>query len=148
MKIFIGADHAGFILKEKLKKYLRRLGFNVKDFGAEKFNPSDDYPDFVIPAAVALARNPHENRGIIIGGSGQGEAIVANKVKGIRAAMVYDEYSAKMSREHNNANVIVLGARTMDFEKAKKIVKLWLNTPFSGASRHKRRLKKIAAIEK
>ncbi len=147
MKIFIGADHAGFNLKEGLKKYILELGYEIEDFGAHSFDPDDDYPDFIIPAAKAVAENPSESRGIVIGGSGQGEAICANKTKGIRAAVVYDEYSARMSREHNDANVMALGARTMDFETAKKLVKIWLETPFSEEERHVRRIKRIKNLE-
>lgn len=147
MKIFIGADHAGFQLKEGLKIYLQGLGYDVEDMGAKEFNPEDDYPDFILPAAKKVAESPAEYRGIVIGGSGQGEAICANKVRGIRAAVIYDEYSARMSRQHNDANMMALGARTMDAETAKRLVKIWLETPFSGEERHKRRLKKISEIE-
>ncbi len=143
MKIFIGADHAGFRLKERLKRHLSALDFEVKDFGNKVLDPLDDYPDFMIPVAKDVAKNPRRSRGIVIGGSGQGEAMVANKVKGVRAAVVYDEYSAKMSREHNDSNVMALGARTLDFKEAKKLVKIWLETPFSGEERHKRRIKKM-----
>ena len=147
-KIFIGADHAGFDLKEKLKKYLSGLGFEVKDLGNKVFDKIDDYPDFIFPLARSVAKNPRNNRGIVIGGSGQGEAMAANKIKKIRAAVVYDEYSAKMSREHNDANVMALGARTLKFNKAKKLVKIWLKTPFSKAPRHVRRIKKISKVER
>ena len=150
MKIYIGTDHAGFELKEKLKMFLESLGCEVEDKGAYEFNESDDYPDFVYPVVKAVAEDRDrglDSRGIVIGGSGQGEAIVANKVKGIRAAVVYDEYSAKMSREHNDANIISLGNRTLSIDKAKDLVKLWLETPFSNEERHKRRIEKIKEIE-
>ena len=150
MKIFIGTDHAGFELKEELKKFLDSLGCKVKDMGAYEFNEADDYPDFIWPVVKAVAEEIDkglDTRGIVIGGSGQGEAIVANKVRGIRAAVVYDEYSAKMSREHNDANIISLGNRTLTIDKAKELVKLWLETPFSNEERHKRRIEKIKAIE-
>ena len=150
MKIYIGTDHAGFELKEKLKMFLESLGCEVEDKGAYEFNESDDYPDFVYPVVKAVAEDRdrgQDSRGIVIGGSGQGEAIVANKVKGIRAAVVYDEYSAKMSREHNDANIISLGNRTLSIDKAKDLVKLWLETPFSNEERHKRRIEKIKSIE-
>jgi ribose 5-phosphate isomerase B len=150
MKIYIGTDHAGFELKEELKIFLEKLGCAVEDKGAYEFNEADDYPDFIFPVVKAVAEdidNDLDSRGIVIGGSGQGEAIVANKVKGIRAAVVYDEYSAKMSREHNDANIISLGNRTLSISKAKELVKLWLETPFSNEERHKRRIEKIKAIE-
>lgn len=141
-KIYIGTDHAGFELKEELIGFLKNLGFDVEDKGAYKFDEADDYPDFIFPVAEAVAQDEN-SKGIVLGGSGQGEAMVANKVKGIRAALVYDEYSAKMSREHNDANVISLGARTVSINEAKKLVKLWLDTPFSGEERHQRRINKI-----
>ena len=150
MKIYIGTDHAGFELKEELKIFLENLGCEVEDKGAFEFNESDDYPDFIFPVVKSVAEdivNDLDSRGIVIGGSGQGEAIVANKVKGIRAAVVYDEYSAEMSREHNDANIISLGNRTLSIGKAKDLVKLWLETPFSNEERHKRRIEKIKAIE-
>jgi ribose 5-phosphate isomerase B len=150
MKIYIGTDHAGFELKEELKKFLDNLGCNVKDMGAYKFDEADDYPDFIWPVVKRVAADISrglDTRGIVIGGSGQGEAIVANKVRGIRAAVVYDEYSAKMSREHNDANIISLGNRTLDIDKAKELVKIWLDTPFSNEERHKRRIEKIKKLE-
>ena len=142
VKIYIGADHAGFKLKEELKKFLENLGYNVKDMGAYKYNKEDDYPDFIIPVAKAVAKNS-DSRGIVIGGSGQGEAMAANRIRGVRAALIYDKYSVKMSREHNDANIISLGARTLSSRKAKKLVKLWLETSFSNGERHIRRIKKI-----
>ena len=150
MKIYIGTDHAGFELKEELKKFLEDLGCEVDDKGAYEFNKEDDYPDFILPVVKAVAEDiarDLDSRGIVIGGSGQGEAIVANKVKKIRAAVVYDEYSARMSREHNDANIVSLGTRTLDPDKAKRLVKLWLETPFSNEERHKRRIDKIKTIE-
>lgn len=150
MKIYIGTDHAGFELKEELKKFLEDLGCEVDDKGAYEFNKEDDYPDFILPVVKAVAEDiarDLDSRGIVIGGSGQGEAIVANKVKKIRAAVVYDEYSARMSREHNDANIVSLGTRTLSVDKAKKLVKLWLETPFSNEERHKRRIEKIKTIE-
>jgi len=150
MKIYIGTDHAGFELKEELKIFLERLGCEVEDKGAYEFNEADDYPDFIYPVVKAVAEDiarDLDSRGIVIGGSGQGEAIVANKVKGIRAAVVYDEYSAEMSRKHNDANIISLGNRTLAVSKAKALVKLWLETSFSNDERHKRRIEKIKAIE-
>ena len=150
MKIYIGTDHAGFELKEELKIFLEKLGCQVEDKGAYEFNEEDDYPDFIFPVVKAVAEDitrDLDSRGIVIGGSEQGEAIVANKVRGIRAAVVYDEYSAKMSREHNDANIISLGNRTVSISKAKELVRLWLETPFSNEVRHKRRIEKIKIIE-
>ena len=148
MMIFVAADHAGFQMKEDLKKYLADLGYEVKDMGAFELNPGDDYPDLMFPMAKAVAENLGENKGIAVCGSGQGEAMAANKVRGIRAAVVYDEYSARMSRQDNDANIMALGARTLDIETAKRLVRMWLETPFSGEERHIRRIKKIAEEEK
>ncbi|MFQ5963383.1 MAG: ribose 5-phosphate isomerase B [Candidatus Scalinduaceae bacterium] len=147
MRIYIGTDHAGFELKEELKKFLEGLGYEVEDRGAYEFIETDDYPDFVFPVAKAVAEDTENRRGIILGGTGIGNGILANKVKGIRAGVVYDEYSAKMSREHNDANVMTLGARTLPIDKAKKLVKIWLNTPFSNEEKHKRRIEKIKQLE-
>lgn len=146
--IYLGGDHAAFELKKKIVAYLKMRGYTVRDFGPHEFNPDDDYPDFVIPAARAVATHKG-SRGIVLGGSGIGEAIAANKVKGVRAALVYDLYTAKMSREHNDANVISLGSRTTgkNFTLVKKILNAWLANPFSNAARHIRRLKKIAKYE-
>lgn len=141
-KIYIASDHAGFDLKNNLKDYLESLSFEVHDMGNTKLEPNDDYPDFVILAAQKVVENPN-SFGIVIGGSGQGEAMVANKVKGIRTAVLYDEYSARMSRMDNDANIASLGAKTIDLEKAKELIKIWVTTPFSNEDRHKRRIKKI-----
>ena len=130
--------------------FLENLGCEVEDKGAYEFNESDDYPDFICPVAKAVAEDIDmglDSKGIVIGGSGQGEAIVANKVKGIRAAVVYDEYSAEMSRKHNDANILSLGTRTLTISKAKKLVQLWMETLFSNEERHKRRIEIIKTIE-
>jgi ribose 5-phosphate isomerase B len=140
--IFIGADHAGFEAKKELKTYLKAAGFSVEDLGDLVLDQNDDYPDFIVPVAKAVTENK-DSKGIVIGGSGQGEAMAANKVKGIRAAVIYDEYSAKMSREHNNANVAAFGSRTTDIEKIKELTMTWLNTPFSREERHERRIEKL-----
>lgn len=147
--IHLGTDHAGLALKEALKLRLVRLGYHVHDHGAFDATPSD-YPDFIIPAAAAVAKSKGSAVGIVFGGSGIGECIAANKVRGIRAALVYDRYTARMSREHNDANVICLGGRTAakDPASAWRLVKTWLATPFSAEARHVRRLKKIAAYER
>lgn len=146
-KIFIGADHAGFELKEHIKKYLQKSGFRVEDKGAFKFDGKDDYPDFIVPVAKAVAKDKN-SVGIILGGSGQGEAIAANKVKGIRAALYYGSSLeiVKLSRAHNDANMLSLGARFLKKEEAIEVVKIWLNTDFSKEPRHIRRIKKIDKI--
>lgn len=143
--IYLGTDHAGFELKEKLKIFLAGLGYQIEDLGNIKYDKRDDYPDFILPVAKKVAENPEQNRGIILGGSGQGEAIVANRIKGIRTAVVYNynEDIVRLSREHNDANILSLAARFLSEEEAKKIVKLWLETEFSGEERHKRRILKI-----
>lgn len=143
--IYLGTDHAGFKAKEVLKIYLNELGYEVKDMGNLVYDENDDYPDFIRQVADAVAENPEQNKGIILGGSGQGEAIVANRIKGIRATVVYsfNEEIVRLSREHNNANVLSLGARFLSDDEAKKIVKLWLETEFTGEERHKRRISKI-----
>lgn len=142
MKIYIGSDHGGFKLKEELKKFLSDLGHEVEDIGAHSLDPADDYPDFIFPAAEKVAQNP-ESTGIVIGRSGNGEAIAANKVKGIRAALCLNEDMARLAREHNQANILALGADFVDTEKAKQITKTFLETPFSSEERHKRRVEKI-----
>lgn len=144
-KIFIGADHAGFEAKAQLITYLKGLEFTVEDLGNTKNDLNDDYPDFIIPVAKAVIENPG-SRGIVIGGSGQGEAMAANKIKGIRAALVYDEYSASMSRAHNDANVAAFGARVTEIPKMKELVERWLSAPFTKEDRHQRRIEKLNNI--
>jgi len=145
MIIYLGTDHAGFELKEVVKKFLLDKGYQVKDFGAYSYKKRDDYPDFIHPVGRAVAKNPNRDKGIIFGGSAQGEAITANRYKGVRA-VVFDRYSAKvikLSKEHDNSNIASLGGFFLNKKEALKIVKLWLKTPFSEAMRHKRRIKKI-----
>ena len=144
VRIVIGADHAGFSLKEHLKGTLQRLGHAVDDLGAHSEEPID-YPPICINVARAVADGRAE-RGIVLGGSGQGEQIAANKVVGIRAALCNDLYTARLSREHNDANVLSMGGRIVAFALADEIVALWLRTPFEGG-RHQRRLDQIAAAE-
>lgn len=145
MKIYLATDHAGYELKEKIKEMLIKKGYEVKDFGAFKFDPADDYPDFMNPAAQEIAKDPENNRGIFLGGSGQGEAMVANRYKGVRAAVLYnyDEDMIRLTREHNNSNVLCLGARFLKEKEALEAVEIWLATPFSKEERHKRRLDKF-----
>ncbi len=146
-KIFLGSDHAGFELKEEIKKYLLDEGFEVEDMGAHEFEPKDDYPDFIVSAAKAVAKNP-ASRGIIFGASGQGEAIAANKIKGIRAALYYGSNIeiVALSRTHNDANILSLGARFLTKREAIEAVDTWLNTSFSNEPKHVRRIKKIGNI--
>jgi len=144
MKIFLGADHRGFKIKNILKEYLQKLGYQVIDCGAFKLDSDDDYPDFVIPVAKAVAKDK-TSKGIILGASGQGEAIAANRIKGARAAVYYggSKKIIVLSREHNDANILSLGAAFLSEKQAKEAVKLWLKTKFSKAKRHIRRIKKI-----
>lgn len=146
MKIYIGSDHGGYKLKEELKKYLVELAYEVEDMGAHSLDSGDDYPDFVFPVAEKVAQDP-QSIGIVLGRSGVGEAIAANKVKGIRAALVWNEQVAVKAREHSDANILSLGADFIDKETAKRIVKIFLETPFSQEERHKRRLEKIKKYE-
>jgi ribose 5-phosphate isomerase B len=145
MKIFIGADHAGFELKEYLVDFLKNEGHDVVDKGAYGLNESDDYPDFIVPVAKEVAQDPDHRRGIILGGSGQGEAIAANRFKGVRATVYYGGNLdiIKLGRQHNNSNVLSFGARFVTHDEAEKSVLLWLGTTFFGEERHTRRLKKI-----
>ena len=145
-KIFIGSDHAGFKLKEKIKSFLLNEGVNFEDVGALDFNPEDDYPDFAALVAKKVAEN--SGAGILVCSSGVGMCITANKIKGIRAINAFNEKIAEMSRIHNNTNVLCLGQDYIEEELAKKIVKRWLETDFSGAERHQRRVDKIAEYEK
>jgi len=143
-KLYVGADHAGFELKEELVSFLRAEGYEVEDKGAHTFEALDDYPDFIRPVAEAVAQD-EQARGIILGGSGQGEAMCANRVKGVRAVVYYGGAVdiVVLSREHNNANILSLGARFIETDEAKEVVKLWLATPFSGEEKHARRIGKL-----
>jgi ribose 5-phosphate isomerase B len=140
MKIAIGSDHAGFKYKEQIKKWLIEKGHKVDDFGTDS-EKSCDYSDFIRPVAEAVAAGKYD-RGIVLGGSGNGEAIVANRIKGIRCAIAWDLRSARLSRTHNDANMLSLGQRMMAIEEALEIVYLWLTTPFDGG-RHLTRIQKI-----
>jgi ribose 5-phosphate isomerase B len=156
MKIYIGTDHAGYVLKEKLVSSLKGQGYEVEDMGAFEYNEEDDYPDFVIPVAREVSENPDGAKGIILGGTGEGEAIAANKFPHIRAIVYYGNAKPVVdnesniivrSREHNNANILSLGARYFTEESVMEAVNLWLNTPYSGEERHVRRLTKIDGIK-
>ena len=145
--IYIAADHRGFQLKEELKKYLIERGYEVEDVGAYSYDQDDDYVDFATLASEKIAQNPSVHKGIFICGSGQGMDIVANKYKGLHAALCRDASSAVQAREHGNTNVLVLAADGLELMSAKEIVDAWLATPFTGEDRHVRRLKKIEEIE-
>lgn len=160
MKIAITTDHAGFETLKELRTFLESLGHECVDFGPKEFDAEDDYPDFMFPAAQAVADGSCDV-GIIMGGSGQGEAIAANRVKGVRAALFYgpvvskiaidaegtmsdDPYEiVKLSRQHNDANVLSLSARFLTMDEMKQACEIWLNTPFSDAERHARRIQKL-----
>ena len=143
MIIHIATDHAGLELKEKVKSYLSKLDYEVVDHGAYEYDALDDYPDFIFPCAEAVS-NDLNSKGIILGGSGQGEAMAANRVKGVRAAVFYNgpDEIIKLSRQHNNANILSLGARFMSDQEMYKIIELWLSTDFE-SGRHKRRIEKL-----
>lgn len=140
MKIAIGADHAGFRLKEKIKDFLKNNGYEIRDFGTRSEEPVD-YPFFIRPVAVSVAKG-ESDRGIVLGGSGNGEAMVANRIKGIRCALCWNRESALLARKHNDANMISLGARMISEADALKIVEIWLETPFDGG-RHLPRIRQI-----
>jgi len=145
--IHLATDHAGYELKEKIKIYLAGLGYETKDHGAHSFDDKDDYPDFIKLAAEAVSKNPETEKAIIFGGSGQGEAMVANRFSDVRAAVCYGGECADqivvVSRDHNNSNILSIGARFIGDDEVRHLVSLWLNTAFSGEERHKRRIKKI-----
>lgn len=165
MKVYLATDHAGFELKEKVKEFLMGEGYKVEDCGAYAFDKNDDFPDFVSKAAEAVSKDPENSKAIIFGSSGQGEAIVANKFKNIRAVVFYapvipasnvdvsgrvssDPFEMiRLTREHNNANVLSIGAKILKEEDAHKAVKLWLEAPFTNEERHLRRIEKIEELE-
>jgi len=140
MRIALASDHAGYDYKQRIQRQLQQLGHEVRDFGPDSTTPVD-YPDFVHPAAAAVAAGECE-RGIVLGGSGNGEAIVANRHLGVRCAVCWNAASARLARQHNDANMISLGERMMDADTAHEIVDIWLHTPFDGA-RHAQRIAKI-----
>lgn len=141
MTIHLATDHAGFALKEKVKKFLLEKGYEVVDHGAKKLVPDDDYPVFISLAAAAVSKDD-KSVGVIFGGSGQGEAMVANRTKGVRAAVFYGgpEEIIELSRQHNNANILSLGARFIDEQDALYVVERWLNVPFSNVEKHAKRI--------
>jgi ribose 5-phosphate isomerase B len=156
MKIFIGTDHAGFGFKEKLISFLQGHGYEVVDKGAYEYNEGDDYPDFIIPVAREVSKDPDNTRGIIVGATGEAEAVVANKFPHVRAMVYYGNAKCVVddeadiivrSREHNNSNILSLGARYLTEEDMINSVNLWLKTEYGGGEKHVRRLAKIDAIK-
>ncbi len=145
MKVYIATDHAGFDLKEEIKVFLLNKGYDVEDFGAYEYDKEDDYPDFIKKAAKAVSESKNNDFAIIFGGSGQGEAMVANRFKNVRAAVLNCENIklVKLAREHNDANILSIGARFLSKKFALKATEEFLETKFSEAERHKRRLKKL-----
>ena len=150
MNIHIATDHAGLDFKNTLTNHLRSKGYEVTDHGAYDFDANDDYPGFIIAAAEAVASDWEkgiDSLGVVFGGSGNGEQMAANKVKGIRSALVWNEDTAKLAREHNNANVVSIGARQHSEDEAIRLIEIFLETPFSGDERHVRRIGQIANYE-
>lgn len=163
--IYLATDHTGLEIKAEVKDFLIKEGYQVEDCGAYEYDKDDDYPDFISKAAEAVSSDPEESKGIIFGGSGQGEAITANKFKGVRAVVFYgpvtpareaditgrksqDSYEMiKLTREHNNANILSLGIRFLEDDEILKIIKLWLEVPFTNEERHSRRIEKIKRLE-
>jgi ribose 5-phosphate isomerase B len=146
MRVYLGSDHAGFELKQDLVRRLSAADHDVIDVGAASYDPEDDYPGYCIDAATRVVADPG-SLGVVIGGSGNGEQIAANKVIGVRAALAWSEETARLSREHNDANVLAIGARMHTVEQAEAIVTLFLRTPFSQAERHARRIAQVAEYE-
>lgn len=147
MRVHLGCDHAGYELKNSLAAYLREAGHDVVDHGALEYDENDDYPAFCFAAAAAVVEEPG-SLGVVIGGSGNGEQIAANKVPGVRAALAWSVETATLSREHNDANVVGIGARMHSLQEALTIVNAFLATPFSGNERHQRRIDQVADYEK
>ena len=140
--IVLATDHAGFELKEHVKRFLIKKGYDIKDFGALEYDGLDDYPDFILPAAKYISE--HKLIGIIFGGSGQGEAMAANRIKGIRAAVFYNgpDEIVELSRLHNNSNILSIGARFVSNQEVEKVIELWLSTDFE-EGRHEKRINKL-----
>ncbi|CAN5216174.1 hypothetical protein BH09BAC3_BH09BAC3_26200 [soil metagenome] len=147
MKLGIAADHGGFLLKNEIKSWLTSLGHDVKDFGALELDPADDYPDFVIPLAKAIVASEVE-RGIAVCGSGVGASIAANKVVGIRAALIHDNFSSHQGVEDDDMNMICLGGRVVGTKAAEELISSFINAKFIGGGRYQRRLDKVIKLEK
>ncbi|GAA3371595.1 ribose-5-phosphate isomerase [Streptomyces sannanensis] len=146
MRVYLGSDHAGYELKNHLVEWLRAHGHEPVDCGPHIYDAQDDYPPFCLRAAEKTAADP-DSLGIVIGGSGNGEQIAANKVKGVRAALAWSEQTAALGREHNNANVVAVGARMHSRDEATTFVEIFLKTPYSGDERHTRRIEMLSAYE-
>ena len=146
MRVYLGSDHAGFELKAHLIEVLPTNGHDIVDIGPKTYVPDDDYPSHCIAAGAAVVGDPG-SLGVVIGGSGNGEQIAANKVIGVRAALAWSPETAKLSRKHNDANVVAIGARMHSLDEATELVLAFLGTPFSGAERHQRRIDQVAAYE-
>src|SRR5690242_7645464 len=146
MRVYVGSDHAGFELKKELVRRLTEAGHEVTDVGAAKLDPEDDYPPYCLDAAARVVADPG-SLGVVIGGSGNGEQISANKVPGVRAALVWNRDTARLAREHNDANVAAIGARMHSVDDACALVTLFLSTAFSGSARHVRRISEITRYE-
>ena len=145
MKVYIGSDHAGFDLKESLANRLKEKGIETVDLGAKTAQPGDDYPDYAKAVAEAVSKEPGA-LGVLVCGTGIGMSIAANKVRGIRAAAVHDEYTAEVSRSHNDSNVLCMGGRVLDAPTAERLLDIWLKTPVEGG-RHARRVDKIKKLD-
>lgn len=146
MKVFLGADHAGFELKEELKTFLEKEGFTVVDEGAFFYDKDDDYPDFCAKAALGVARD-NQSRGFVFGKSGSGEMIVANKIKGVRCALALNVENVRLAREHNDANMLSFGSEFVTTQKMQELALLFLQTDFTNEERHVRRIAKITELE-
>jgi ribose 5-phosphate isomerase B len=146
MRVYLGSDHAGFELKQDLFRRLVAAGHEVTDVGANSYDPQDDYPAYCIDAASRVVADAG-SLGVVIGGSGNGEQIAANKVVGVRAALAWSDETARLARAHNNANVLAIGARMHTMDEAEVLINLFLTTPFSGEERHVRRIAQVAEYE-
>ena len=146
MRVYLGSDHAGFELKQHLVQWLLTAGYEVVDLGAATYQADDDYPAYCIAAATRTVADPG-SLGVVVGGSGNGEQISANKVPGVRAALAWSEETARLARAHNDANVVGIGARMHTMDEAVAIVTTFLQTPFSGEERHERRIGQVTAYE-
>jgi ribose 5-phosphate isomerase B len=146
VRVYLGSDHAGFALKQRLVEHVTGLGHESVDCGPHGYDADDDYPPYVLAAASRVAADPG-SAGVVLGGSGNGEAIAANKVRGVRCALAFSTDTARLAREHNDANVLSLGARMYDEAIALEFVEIFLSTPFSGEERHVRRLAQLGAYE-
>lgn len=149
MKILLAADHAGFELKNKILEYLKSEGFDVEDFGVNIYNKEDSYPEIILPAAMRIVNDPENTRAIVFGKSGQGEAIICNRLPGVRATVYYGQNLEviRLAREDNDSNVLSIGAKFVEEEEAKQAVKLWISTPFSNEPRHITRNNMLDAIQ-